>query len=107
MFKSVRRLGWLLIISAVACLPAFGQAPASSPATAPTKPAGTANKCELLAELALPNTTIAVAQGMAQGTFAGPAEAFTGRDLSSFYESLPAFCRVVASLDRKRLGADC
>ena len=52
----------------------------------------------------MPNTTIAVAQGMAQGTFAGPAEAFTGRDLSSFYESLPAFCRVVASLDRKRLG---
>jgi hypothetical protein len=96
MFKSARRLDWLLIISAAACLRGFGQAPASSSPTATTKPTGTANKCELLAELALPNTKIAAAQAVAAGAFTGPTEAFTGRDLTPFYKSLPAFCRVVA-----------
>ncbi len=52
--------------------------------------------CEKVGALKIPNTTIASAQSVAAGAFSGPAEAFSGRDLSSFYKALPAFCRVVA-----------
>lgn len=51
--------------------------------------------CEQLAKLQLSNVTIA-ATAIPAGGFKGPAEAFTGRDLSAFYKKLPAFCRVVA-----------
>ncbi len=52
--------------------------------------------CERLATLELPNASITMAKAVAAGTFVGPPEEFTGRDLSAFYKMLPAFCRVVA-----------
>jgi len=55
-----------------------------------------ADACERLASLAIDKTTITVAQTVAAGTFVGPPAAFTGADMSPFYKTLPAFCRVVA-----------
>ena len=50
--------------------------------------------CETLASVALPNTTISVAQTVAPGQFTPPAEAGRGAG----FQDLPAFCRVVAKL---------
>jgi hypothetical protein len=62
--------------------------------------AGTAgfgqDACEKLAALKVPNTSISTAQTVAAGAFAGPPSPFSGADLSAFYKTLPAFCRVVA-----------
>src|ERR1051326_6084287 len=52
--------------------------------------------CEKLASLSVAGTKITLAQMVAAGTFVGPAEPFGGGDLSVFYKTLPAFCRVVA-----------
>jgi hypothetical protein len=52
--------------------------------------------CEKVATAAIANAKITLAQFVAAGTFAGPPEAFTGRDLAAFYKTLPAFCRIVA-----------
>ena len=54
----------------------------------------TQSACERLAQLQVPNATITLAQTTAAGTFSGPPQVFSGRDLSGFYKSLPAFCRV-------------
>ncbi len=51
--------------------------------------------CEHLASLELSNASITMAKAVPAGTFVGPPEEFTGRDLSAFYKMLPAFCRVV------------
>ncbi|HEY2470610.1 MAG TPA: tannase/feruloyl esterase family alpha/beta hydrolase [Terracidiphilus sp.] len=56
---------------------------------------GSDEKCEALAKLDLPNVSI-TATAVPAGGFVGPPQNFTGRDLSSFYKKLPAFCRVVA-----------
>jgi feruloyl esterase len=56
----------------------------------------TQDKCAKLAGLEIPNATVASAKTYAAGTFTGPAQNFTGADLSAFYSKLPAFCRVVA-----------
>jgi hypothetical protein len=69
---------------------AFGQPAQATPAVA----AGSA--CEHVAQLALPNAKITRAELIAPGAFAGPRAAFTGLDLSSFYKTLPAFCRISA-----------
>jgi hypothetical protein len=53
-------------------------------------------RCEALAKLNLPNVTIATARAEGAGQFAGPRHPFTGADLTPFYKTLPAFCRVVA-----------
>ncbi|HEY3617631.1 MAG TPA: hypothetical protein VGK96_12535, partial [Candidatus Sulfotelmatobacter sp.] len=53
--------------------------------------------CEkLIGRTKIPGATITLAQTVAAGTFVGPTMAFTGLDLTAFYKSLPAFCRVVA-----------
>ena len=53
--------------------------------------------CEkLIGGTKIPGATITLAQTVAAGTFVGPPMAFTGLDLTAFYKSLPAFCRVVA-----------
>ncbi len=52
--------------------------------------------CERLSAAKIAGATITLAQSVAAGAFAGPAEVFTGRDMSAFYKKLPAFCRVVA-----------
>jgi Tannase and feruloyl esterase len=52
------------------------------------------DKCAALAALAVPNASIVSAKTYAVGTFSGPPD-FTGRDLSGFYKTLPAFCQVV------------
>lgn len=57
---------------------------------------GSSEKCEALAKAGLPNVSITTATAVAPGAFVGPAQPFTGRNLSDFYKSLPAFCRVVA-----------
>jgi len=56
-----------------------------------------AQKCEALAKMEVPNVTIATAKAIAAGEFVGPRHPFTGADLTPFYKTLPAFCRVVAS----------
>ncbi len=55
-----------------------------------------AEKCVALAKLELPNVAIATANAIAAGEFSGPRHPFTGADLTPFYKTLPAFCRVVA-----------
>jgi len=52
--------------------------------------------CAKLTALKISGTTITSAQSVAAGSFAGPPEAFSGRDLSALYKTLPAFCRVLA-----------
>lgn len=52
--------------------------------------------CERLALLNIPGASITTAKAVAAGTFVGPPQNFTGRDLSAFYKKLPAFCQVVA-----------
>jgi Tannase and feruloyl esterase len=63
---------------------------AQSPASPPTDP------CATLSKLQIPSATITQAQLVPAGTFSGPPAAFSGTDLTPFYKSLPAFCRVVA-----------
>ena len=53
-------------------------------------------QCLNLAQAKLPATEITTAQVIGAGKFNGPTAAFTGVDLSSFYKTLPEFCRVVA-----------
>lgn len=57
-------------------------------------PPAMAAPCETLASMALPNATISVAETVAAGQFTPPAET-AGR---AGFQSLPAFCRVVAKL---------
>ena len=52
--------------------------------------------CESLASLALPDTTITTAQTVAAGAFAMPAGGFMPSPISP--KTLPAFCRVAATL---------
>ncbi|HZQ96965.1 MAG TPA: tannase/feruloyl esterase family alpha/beta hydrolase [Candidatus Sulfotelmatobacter sp.] len=54
------------------------------------------DSCAKLAALKIPNATIISAHTIEGGSYAGPPEPFTGRDISAFYKTLPAFCRVVA-----------
>jgi feruloyl esterase len=61
--------------------PAFGQS--SSPS---------AQSCEALAALSLPNTTITSAKLITAGTFSGPQDRYDRYD----FATLPAFCRVAA-----------
>jgi feruloyl esterase len=51
---------------------------------------------KLIGATKIPGATITLAQTVAAGTFVGPPMGFTGLDLTAFYKSLPAFCRVVA-----------
>src|SRR5690348_7871420 len=52
--------------------------------------------CDSLSSLALPNTTIALAQSVAPGALSLPAG--RGPDAANAYKDLPAFCRVAATL---------
>jgi len=54
------------------------------------------DSCEKLTAVKISGATITLAKTVATGTFVGPPMAFTGQDLTEFYKSLPAFCRVVA-----------
>jgi feruloyl esterase len=65
--------------------------------SAAPQPAASANDpCERLAHLQIPSATITMAKLVPAGTFSGAPAAFSGGDLSAFYKTLPAFCRVVA-----------
>jgi tannase/feruloyl esterase len=50
--------------------------------------------CQRLTQLKVPNASVTLAQTTSAGSYSGPADVFTGRDLSRLYKSLPAFCRV-------------
>lgn len=52
------------------------------------------NACEALASLKVPNASVTLATTVAAGSFNGPPAPFTGKDISSLYKILPAFCRV-------------
>jgi len=77
-------------ISSAALLAAFGAVIAISL----TPPVLAAASCESLAALALPNATITSVQAVAAGAFAPPG----GRGTPPGAASLPAFCRVAATL---------
>lgn len=62
---------------------------------APTQPAS-AQSCEALSSLKLPDTTITMAQTVAAGAFTPPAGG--GRGGGAQFSDLPAFCRVAATL---------
>jgi feruloyl esterase len=64
-------------------------------AIAQAAPSGSNDSCERLAKVEIPNASI-TATAVPAGGFVGPAQNFTGRDLSGFYKKLPAFCRVIA-----------
>jgi hypothetical protein len=51
--------------------------------------------CEELAQLKLPSAKVTSAALIPAGRFSGPPAEFTGQDLSAFYKTLPAFCRVL------------
>lgn len=53
-------------------------------------------RCLNLRQAKLAATEITTAEVVGAGKFNGPAAAFTGMDLSSFYKTLPELCRVVA-----------
>ncbi|HTM04493.1 MAG TPA: tannase/feruloyl esterase family alpha/beta hydrolase [Vicinamibacterales bacterium] len=53
-----------------------------------------ASSCEDLSKLSIPNATITTAQSVAAGAFTAPA----GRGGANPFASLPAFCRVLATL---------
>jgi feruloyl esterase len=57
-----------------------------------------ATTCENIASLALPNTTITLAQPVAAGKFAPPGETTGGPPPVVAFKDLPAFCRVAATL---------
>ncbi|MGH9148426.1 MAG: tannase/feruloyl esterase family alpha/beta hydrolase, partial [Vicinamibacterales bacterium] len=59
-----------------------------------------AASCESLASLALPQATITLAQNVAAGAFTPPAAGRGGRGAppADLLKSLPAFCRVAATL---------
>src|SRR5438046_2705095 len=59
--------------------------------------AAAAATCESLASLALPDTTITLAQPVGAGEFTPPA-ARGGRGPGAAFKALPAFCRVAATL---------
>src|SRR5262249_15164106 len=67
-----------------------------------TVPAIGATTCENLASVALPHTKITSAQMVAAGTFLPPGvggeRAARGGTAPNVFESLPAFCRVTATL---------
>ncbi|HVZ22187.1 MAG TPA: tannase/feruloyl esterase family alpha/beta hydrolase [Vicinamibacterales bacterium] len=68
----------------------------SLPAAAQTRPnAASSASCERLASLALPHTTITLAQTVAAGAFTPPAGRGRG---AALYAGAPAFCRVAATL---------
>ncbi len=55
--------------------------------------------CESLASLALPNTTITLAQRVAAGEFTPPGRTFGGGPAPAVaFKDLPAFCRIAATL---------
>ena len=76
-----------LALSLVASTPVFCQ---------PSAPTSVDQNCERLAQLKLPAANITVAKLVPAGRFSGPPALYTGMDLSSFYKTLPSFCRVVA-----------
>ena len=79
---------------------ALGVAAATTAAARADAPPDTAT-CERLASLALPETTITLAQAVAPGAFTPPAGgrgAAGGRGGLGPYAALPAFCRVAATL---------
>ena len=55
-----------------------------------------ADKCEALTKMDIPSVAITSAKSVVAGEFDGPRDPLTGADMSSFYKSMPAFCRVVA-----------
>jgi feruloyl esterase len=59
-----------------------------------------ATTCENLTSLALPDTTITLAQSVAAGAFTAPAGGRGGRggDPNAAFKELPAFCRVAATM---------
>ena len=76
-----------LVLSLLLNVPAICQGGAQNSADA---------NCERLAQLKLPATTITIAKLVPAGTFSGPPAIYSGKDLTPFYKTLPAFCRVVA-----------
>src|ERR1700722_3345278 len=57
-----------------------------------------ATTCESIASLALPNTTITLAQPVAAGEFVPPGGTAGGPPPVVAFKDLPAFCRVAATL---------
>jgi feruloyl esterase len=53
--------------------------------------------CESLQALALPNTTITLAQSVAAGAFSAPPGGRGGAQPTAVFKELPAFCRVAAT----------
>ncbi len=54
------------------------------------------DNCGKLMALAVPGAKITFSQTVEAGTFAGPRNPNSGRDLTTPYKNVPAFCRVVA-----------
>ena len=86
----------LSILIASSVLLWSGSAALAQPANSTQDAEASRESCESLAKLELPNASITTANAVTAGAFVGPAQAFTGRDLSEFYKKLPAFCRIVA-----------
>jgi feruloyl esterase len=58
-----------------------------------------AASCESLVSLALPNTTVTLAQSVAAGEFTPPGRTFGGTPAPAVgFKDLPAFCRIAATL---------
>lgn len=88
---------WLLIsLWLASCTVALGQSEHSTKPRAVTE-VTKESSCERLAQLTVPGTKIAVAQSVPAGAFVAGFPAMSKEsNLSTFYKSLPAFCRIVA-----------
>ena len=83
--KPDQRIG-IVVIAAVLTISALGGRPAL------------AASCESLSSLSQPNTTITLAQTVAEGEFTPPDPTGSPAPGGSLYSKLPAFCRVAATL---------
>ncbi len=68
--------------------------PAATLAAAPTG----GSTCDSLSKIGLPHVTITSAQTVASGAFTPPAAPGPGRPNMALFQSLPTFCRVMATL---------
>ena len=95
MSTSLRKRGIrTFIVAALALAAAHVLSQSSDRTPGGSAVANSQDGCERLAKIELPAASVTMAQTVAAGAFSGPPQVFTGRDISTFYQGLPEFCRV-------------
>jgi feruloyl esterase len=87
----------LLVLATLALLGACGRNEPAASSAALAASAAAPKSCNDLAALAVPNTTISGVESVAAGAFKSPAPTFGGPGAD--FTKLPAFCRVMGSIE--------